>query len=147
PAVGQPASTASVSITITYTVLAVQKTDLSTIIQDKLAGQIDKIKQKLSDSFFNDATITVQSQPSSNSAVLAVNENTTAVPIIDKTAVKKLAEGKKAGDIKSAIGGWAGVQNVDVNLSPFWVSKAPTKDSKITVTLQEVKSSSNNSAP
>ncbi|MGH7156985.1 MAG: hypothetical protein ACREGG_02655, partial [Candidatus Saccharimonadales bacterium] len=42
PAVGQPASTASVSITITYTVLAVQKTDLSTIIQDKLAGQIDK---------------------------------------------------------------------------------------------------------
>jgi hypothetical protein len=33
------------------------------------------------------------------------------------------------------------VQSVDVKLSPFWVSKAPGKDSKITVVLKEVKAS------
>ncbi|HEX4775033.1 MAG TPA: hypothetical protein VH234_05960, partial [Candidatus Saccharimonadales bacterium] len=147
PAVGQPASTSTVAIKITYTVLAVQKSDLSTVIQAKLASQIDKTKQKLNGNFLNDADITVQSQPAPNSAVLAVNENTTAVPIIDIASVKKQAEGKKVGDIKSAIGNWAGVKSVNVQLSPFWVSKAPGKGSKITVILQEVKNSSNSSAP
>jgi hypothetical protein len=147
PAVGQPASTSNVTIKITYTVLAVQKSDLSTAIQAKLASQIDKTKQKLNGNFLNDANITVQSQPAPNSAVLAVNENTTTVPIIDIASVKKQAKGKKVGDIKSAIGNWAGVKSVDIKLSPFWVSKAPSKDSKITVVLQEVKNSSNSSAP
>jgi hypothetical protein len=147
PAVGQPASTASVVIKITYTVLAVKKDDLSQIIEAKLASQIDKTKQKLNGNFLGDASITVQSQPAPNSAVLAVNENTTAVPIISVASVKKAAEGNKTGDIKSAIGNWSGVKSVDVNLSPFWVSKAPKKDGKIIVILQEVKSSSNSSAP
>jgi hypothetical protein len=145
PAVGQPASTSNVSIKITYTVLTVKKSDLSQAIQDKLAGQIDKSKQKLNGNFLNDADITVQSQSGNNAATLSVNENTTAVPIINIASVKKQAEGKKAGDIKAAIGAWPGVKEVDVKLSPFWVSKAPGKDSKIKVVLQEVKASSGSS--
>lgn len=112
-----------------------------------MASQIDKTKQKLNGNFLNDANITVQSQSAPNSAVLTINEDTTAVPIINVATVKKVAEGKKVGDIKSAIGNWAGVKNVDVQLSPFWVSKVPNKDSKVTVVFQEVKSSSKNSAP
>lgn len=147
PAVGQPASTASVSIKITYTVLTVRKSDLSQAIQDQVASQIDKTKQKLNGNFLNDANIIVQSQSAPNSATLSVNENTTAVPIIDVAAVKKQTEGNKAGDTKAVISNWPGVKNVDVKLSPFWVSKAPKKPGKITVILQEVKNTSNNSAP
>lgn len=149
PAVGQPASTANVTIKITYTVLTVRKDDLSKIIEAKLASQIDKRKQKLSGNFLNDANITVQSQKSSNSAVLAVNEDTTTVPIIDTATVKKVAEGKKSGDVKAAINAWPGVKSVDVNLSPFWVSKVPKKDNKVTVILREERANStnNNSAP
>jgi hypothetical protein len=146
PAVGQPASTANVSIKVTYSVLTVKKDDLSQIIQAKTASQIDKTKQKLNGNFLNDATITVKSQSSPSTAVLGVNENTTAVPIINIASVKKQAEGNKVGDIKSAIGNWAGVKDVDVKLSPFWVSKVPKKDGKVTVILKEVKVSSNNSS-
>lgn len=146
PAVGQPASTANVSVKITYTVLTVQKSDLSQAIQAALVGQIDKTKQKLAGSFLNDADITVN-QTSPNSATLAINENTTAVPIIDAASVKKQAEGKKAGDIQSALGGWAGVKSVKVDLSPFWVSKAPSKAAKIKVVIVEDKSGSKSSAP
>jgi hypothetical protein len=144
PAVGQPASTANVSIKVTYTVLTVKKSDLSQAIQDKLASQIDKSKQKLNGNFLNDADITVQSQ-SASGAGLSVREDTTAVPIIDIASVKKQVEGKKSGDIKAAIGSWPGVKEVDVKLSPFWVSKAPGKDSKIKVVLQEVKASASSS--
>lgn len=148
PAVGQPASTANVTIKITYTVLTVKKSDLSKAIEDKTASQVDKSKQRLNGNFLQDANITVAGQNSPNSANLTVNEDTTAVPIIDTATVKKQSKGKKAGDIKSAIGNWGGVKDVDVKLSPFWVSKVPSKDSKIKVVLVEVKSSdSNNSAP
>ncbi len=147
PAVGQPASTATVTIKTTYTVLTVKKADLSQAIQDKLASQIDKTKQKLNGNFLNDATITVQSQGAPNSAVLGINEDTTAIPIINIASVKTQSKGKKVGDIKSAIGNWAGVKEVDVKLSPFWVSKVPSKTTKITVVLQEVKTTTSNSAP
>jgi len=147
PSVGQPASTANVSIKITYTVLTVKKTDLSQAIEAKLAGQIDKTKQKLSDSSLNDADVTVQNQPSPNAAILNLDVNTTAVPIISIAAVKKQAEGKKAGDIEQAINNWPGVKSVDVKLSPFWVSKVPGKDSKVTVKLVEDKASPSSGAP
>jgi hypothetical protein len=148
PSVGQPASNANVSVKITYSVLTVKKADLSQAIQDKLASQIDKSKQKLNGNFLNDANVTVQSQSAANAALLSIHEDTTAVPIIDVASVKKQAAGKKIGDIKSTIGNWPGVKNVDVSLGPFWVSKVPTKANKVTVILQEVKdSSSNSSAP
>jgi hypothetical protein len=147
PDVGQPASTANVSVKITYTVLTVKKSDLSQVIKDKLSGQIDKTKQKLNGDFLNDATVNVQSQPNPNSADLSISVDTTAVPIINVASVKKTVEGKKSGDIKAAISSWPGVKEVDVKLSPFWVSKAPHKDSKIKVVLQEVKDSSGSAQP
>ncbi|HSW78980.1 MAG TPA: hypothetical protein VLF88_03140 [Candidatus Babeliales bacterium] len=146
PAVGQPASTANVSIKVTHTVLTVTKDDLSKIIEAKLSNQVDKKKQRLNGNFLNDATITIQSLSSPTSAVLVVNEDTTAVPIIDPASVKTLAKGKKAGDIQAALNAWPGVKSVDVKLSPFWVSKAPKKDKKITVILKEEKTSSNSNS-
>lgn len=141
PAVGQPASNATVTIKTTYTVLTIKKDDLSKILQEKLAQQVDKKKQKLSDSLLADSNIAVQSQSAPNSAVLKVNVDTTAVPILSANSVKAVAKGKKAGDIRAAIGDWAGVKDVQVKMSPFWVSKAPSKDSKITVVIKQIKAS------
>jgi hypothetical protein len=141
PDVGQPASTANVSLKVTYSVLTVSKEDLTKALQTKLIDKIDEKKQKLNDNFFNDAEITVQGQNSTKTAIIHISEDTTVVPIISIATVKAVAKGHKVGDIKSAISGWPGVQSVDVKLSPFWVSKAPGKDSKITVVLKEVKAS------
>lgn len=139
PALGQQATTSTVVVEITYTVLVVQKSDLTKAITDALNKQIDKGKQKLSDTNVLDkATVTVQNQNSASSVTLNVEENTTAVPTLDIASIKKQATGQKVGDIKSAISGLPGVKSVDVNLSPFWVSKAP-KVSKITVVQQQVK--------
>ena len=142
PGVGQPASTASISIKITYSVLAVQKTDLTKAIADELNKQIDKSKQKIgTNDVLKDVSVNVQSQSSPTVAKLGVSEATTTVPIINTDVVKKMAEGQKAGDIKANLSNWPGVKNVDVKLSPFWVSKAPKKPGKIQVILQQVKSS------
>jgi hypothetical protein len=140
PAVGQPASTTNVSIQITYTVLIVQKSDLTKLINGTLEEQIDKTKQKISTTdVLKDASVTVQNQTAPGAATLNVSETTTAVPIIDVALVKKLSAGQKSGNIKATISAWPGIKNVDVKTSPFWVSKVPKKQNKITVVLQQVK--------
>jgi hypothetical protein len=140
PDVGQPASTANVTIKITYQVVVVSKEDLRTAINQKLAGQVNSAKQKLSvDDVLDNASVEVQNQSGDTKMTLAISEDSEAVPIISTTDIKKLAAGKKSGDIKAAIGGITGVQSVDVKMSPFWVSKAPKKPNKIIVKLHPVK--------
>lgn len=139
PAVGQAASDADVSIKIAYSVLVVFKEDLKKAITDELNKQIDPKKQKIgSDDVLQDVTVTVQSQKSSTVVTLNVNADTTAVPTIDTDSIKKQVGGKKAGEIQRLLGELPGVKSVEVEMSPFWVSKAP-KASKVTIIQQQVK--------
>ena len=145
PAVGQPASEANVSITISYSVLVIPKEEMKKAVTNELNEQIDKNKQKIgTDDVLEAITVSVQSQKSPTVATLSINADTTAVPIIDIDAIKKQVGGKKESEIKSLLGDLPGVKNVEVKMSPFWVSKAP-KASKITVVQQQIKTESSGS--
>jgi hypothetical protein len=140
PAVGSQASSTTVTSQTTYTVMVVKKDDLKNAIKAQLAKQINESRQKVNDEdILSGASIEVENQTSPTNATLAISENTDAVPIIDVAGVKNVAKGQKKGDIQSALSGIQGVKQVDVNLSPFWVSKAPKNTSKINVKLQHVK--------
>ena len=141
PALGQPATSVTVTIKITYSVLTVQKSDLQKIITDKLQSQIKQSEQRISGDVVQGAAVSVQSQSSPTVAVLSIDENTTAVPILNVNSIKQQSAGKKSGDISNVINALPGVKGVTVKLSPFWVSKAP-KAGKITVVQQQVKSGS-----
>lgn len=144
PSVGQPASTANVTTKITYTVLTVPKSDLRKAVTDELNKQIDKTKQKLSESdILNGLSVTVQSQPTPDSANLAINKDGTAIPIIHDSLVKAQIKGKKTAQVKEILTSYPGVKDVDVNLSPFWVSKVPKKEGKIKIVVQPLKESQN----
>lgn len=140
PDVGQPASTATVTVKITYSVLTVKKSDLEQAIKYALDKQVDSKKQKVTTrDLVKNAAISVQNQTSPTALVLNISENTTAVPIINAAAIKKQIIGMKAGEIRESLGKLPGVKSVDVSYSPFWVSKVPKNTSKITVVLQEAK--------
>ncbi len=144
--VGQAATTATVTVKITYTILAVKKDDLKKAVTGQINKQIDIKKQKLSDDDpLKGLSVSVASQESSTKATLQLSIDTTAIPILDVDGIKKTAAGQKTGDIRSALSILPGVQEVEVKFSPFWVSKAP-KASKITV-IQEQVSSSGNPSP
>jgi hypothetical protein len=143
PAIGQQASTAAVNIKITYSVIAVQKTNLEQLVSNALNKKVDQKKEKLSDKdVLKDLTITVQNQqPNSPNATLSLSKDTTAVPIIDEDNIKEALKGKKENQIKQYLLTYPGVKDVDVKFSPFWVSSAPGKTSKIKlVEQQQVKS-------
>jgi hypothetical protein len=143
PAVGQQASSAAVNIKITYSVIAVQKTNLEQFVTDQLNKKIDQKKEKVSDNdVLKDLSINVQSQQANSpNATLVLSKDTTAVPIIDVNAVKQNAKGKKESEIKNYVNTYPGVKDVDVKLSPFWISHAPKETGKITVVEKQVKAS------
>jgi hypothetical protein len=139
PSAGQPASTVSVSIKVTYSVLTVTKSDLQKMIGDTLSKQIDSNRQKLtSDDPLQGATVTVQGQSSPTAATLSISVTTTAMPIIDVPGIKKQVGGQKSGNIKDLVTNIPGVKDANVKMSPFWVSKAPKNTGKITIILQQV---------
>jgi hypothetical protein len=139
PAVGDQTDTASVSIKVTYSVLAVQKSDLETLVKDALNNQINKKKEKLTDdNVLSGLNVTVQNQNQAN-ATLAISKDSTAVPILDIQAIKNYAKGKKTNEIKNYINTYPGVKDVDVHLSPFWVSTAPKNPAKIKIVQNQLK--------
>jgi hypothetical protein len=144
PSVGQQASTASVSIKITYSVVAVQKTNLQQAVTDALNKQVDKKKEKLSDDDpLKNLTIAVQNQQANSpNATLSLSKDTTAVPIIDESAIKDQLKGKKENQIKDYLNSYPGIKDVEVKFSPFWVSSAPNKAGKIKLVEQQVTSDS-----
>jgi hypothetical protein len=145
PAVGQQTSSSNVSVKITYTVLTVKKEDLKKFLEDNLNSQIKDSSQKLSGDVLKDANISVQSQKSPTDATLNIGIETTAVPVIDTAAVKKQVKGQKKGNIQSSLSVLPGVKDVQVRLSPFWVSKVPNKEGKITIILKQEAEPDNNS--
>jgi hypothetical protein len=140
PDVGQQASTSNVSVKITFSVLAVGKKELREAVRSKLEKQIDKSKQKISDGDLLDhLTVSLSNQSSPSVASLSISKSTTAVPIIDVAAIKNQSGGKKSNEIKSLIKAYPGVKDVEVKMSPFWVSKAPKKPGKISVVMKQAK--------
>ncbi len=143
PAVGQPGATATVTVKITFSVLVVKKDDLKAAINNALASQIDKTKQKVEDSdLLAGATVSLSNQTSDTAATLNITEDTKAVPVLDSNSVKNQVKGLKKGDIQIIIGNITGVKAVDVKYSPFWVSKVPKNVNKIKVVITHVAGSS-----
>ena len=124
--------TATLSGTVTYSMIGVANSEISTYLNDyfkeQLKGQSD---QRIYDT----------GVPSANFSNTNIGDNVTSQltadgkigPKIDDNEVKKLAEGKRLGDIQSALQSIQGISNVNVKYSPFWVSKAPNNPNRISV--------------
>jgi hypothetical protein len=137
PSVGQEAENANVQVKITYSVLAVKKDDLEKAVTDAAKNQFDKKKQELADQdILSDLSVNVQNQKKAD-ATLEISKEATAIPIIDQNSIKEQAKGQKPSTIQNFIESYPGVEKVDVHLSPFWVSKAPNKTGKISITLEQ----------
>lgn len=137
PSVGQQATSATVSVTTTYSVLALKKDDLTKLITNYAKKQIDSAKQTIETTdILKEVKISVASQSSSTDSTLNVEGEVKAIPVIKAEDVINDSAGKKKGDIKTVISGLPGVKSVDIHLSPFWVSKVPGDHSKIRVTIQ-----------
>ncbi|MGB4762846.1 MAG: hypothetical protein WBP12_05840 [Candidatus Saccharimonas sp.] len=135
PAVDAEASDgkATLSGEVTFTLVAVSRSELSKLLDEYFAQQIDgKTDQKVYDNGVKSASFTgVSASDKGYSANIAANGK--IGPKIDEEAIKNFAKGKRYGEIQSYIQDINGVDSVDVKFSPFWVQSAPNDTKRIEV--------------
>lgn len=138
---GDKATTVTVTISITYTMFGTNKANLLALVKDDVGQQADLDKQAILDDGLSKATFTIDDL-SDTKARISLENTATLGPKIDTVALKSQIAGKKSGDAKEVINQLPGVTDVDIKLSPFWVSSIPKNTDKIVV--QVGKAAANN---
>jgi hypothetical protein len=144
--VGMEASSVTVTEVVTYSMFGATQSDLTTVIDNQVNSQIDAAKQSVLDTGLANGVFNVNSQ-SATAAQLNLSTVATAGPHLDVNAIKQQVAGERAGQIKSQLSGNPDVTSVNVSISPFWVSSAPKKTSRITINIAKPKTTVKASSP
>lgn len=134
PGVGQEVSgTATLTTTVTYSLSAVAKADVSKFLDDYFKDQIKGLDdRRIYDNGADKASFT-DITPADKGFTANLVATAKIGPKIEDENVKEQAKGKRYGEIQSSIEAIQGVDNVDVKFWPFWVSTAPNDAKKIKV--------------
>lgn len=135
-AVGDQADNVTVTATYTYTMYGTAQKNLDTLLDDDIKSQVDTSKETILTNGLDQAQVKVLSS-AATSKKISLQTTGTVGPDLHLNDIKKQAAGKKTGDVVPQIKNLPGVTDVEVHLSPFWVSSVPHNTSKITVTVEK----------
>ncbi|HSX52986.1 MAG TPA: hypothetical protein VLF90_01290, partial [Patescibacteria group bacterium] len=141
--VGDQVSDVTVTAVTTYHMLGVNQDDLQKLVANDVKGKIDTTKQAISDYGLGVATFTFVSKKSNTEQTLTLQTTVVAGAQINASNLKKQLAGKKKGDATDLIEGLPSVQKATVSFSPFWVSKVPSKASRVTITVEKPQAKAN----
>jgi hypothetical protein len=130
---GTQASNVTVTESVTYTMYGAKQSDIQTILDNSINTQIDTSKQSIQNDGLSQSSISVPTTGSGSTLDISIQTQATIGPHINLNSLKSQVEGKQTGDVKSLISQLPGVTNVQVSLSPFWVSSVPKNPAKISI--------------
>lgn len=134
--VGDEADSVTVTATYTYTMFGTAQQNLDTLLNDDIKSQVDTSKETILTNGLSDAIIKVIDS-SSTTRKISLQATGTVGPDLHPDDIKKQAAGRKSGDVMPEIKNLPGVTDVQVNLSPFWVSSVPKNTNKITIVVEK----------
>lgn len=134
PDVGQQATQAKLTVETTYTILGLARSDIDQLLNSALKSALDT---KPDQNIFSNGDNAIQFsnfQKFDNGTYSARLATTGYIGTkIDTDALAKQLEGKRFGEIQAIVNQIPNVDNVDIKLSPFWVSSAPGDPKKIDI--------------
>ncbi|MBP7767006.1 hypothetical protein KA068_00600 [Candidatus Saccharibacteria bacterium] len=140
PAVDSPADTVVVVVKLTYSELAVKKTDLSSLLDAEVKRKIDTNQQMIQDNGSSNSKIRITSALDA-AGILKFQLTTLAVsgPQIEVASIKSQIAGKSKTEANDILKSRQGVKNVEIQFSPFWVSSFPGSSDKIDIRFEKSK--------
>lgn len=139
PAADSEAGEVTVTVTAIYTMLGAKQEDVVKVLEANIKSQIDITKQNILDNGLGAASIRIEERQPSDITRFTLQTTAKAGVEQNEQVIKAAIAGKKKGEVKTIIGSRPGVRDVTVTTSPFWVSKVPSKQSKITVIFEQQK--------
>jgi len=137
PAVNEEAEETTVTIETIYTMLGINRDDLSQLVKKDVSGEQSLKGQAITDDGIDQSIMRINNQPSVSEAFISFRTSVTAGPEIDEIAIKENIKGKKRGEAESYIKNQPGVEDATIDYSPFWVYSTPRAVSKITITINK----------
>jgi hypothetical protein len=132
--VGDTANSVTVTEVTTYSMFGVHQSDLKTLVDNNVQGQINTSKQSILSEGLDTAVFSVNNA-TGTTAQLTMQATAVAGPQLNTNGIKQEVAGQKPGNIKSQLETDPDVTNVTIKLSPFWVTSVPKKTSRITVDI------------
>lgn len=133
PALDQEAATGKAKLTIstTFTIYAVPKTDLESYLNQSIKSQLDsQATQKVYNTGIDKASIS-NFRKEGDTLTASVASSGQIGPVIDEETIKEKVKGKIYGEVQSSLQTIDGVQDVDVQFPYFWVRAVPNNTDKI----------------
>lgn len=126
PNIGETATKAKVTQETTYKLAGLQRTDVDAILQDSVNEALKDKPDQQAYSYGED-TIAFQTYQRIDDHTTKTKMATTAYigPKIDTTQLAQQLAGKRYGEIQATVNEIPGVESVEIDFSPFWVTKAP----------------------
>lgn len=140
PGVGQEATEATITSTMTYTVIGVKEDQLKDLIRDSVKDKVDDAREMIQSTGLGSATIRLSDKQPDGKVTGTVQSIVVIGPKLDIENLKKLVAGKKKSQTLSSIQDLPGVEDVTVSYSPFWVFSTPGKTGKISITIEQASS-------
>ena len=135
PKVGDESANGKAKLTVstTYTIIAIPKADIQLYLNSELEKQIaNSPNQKVYDDGINSVSLTEYDKKADSATVKIVTTAKTG-PSISEADIKAKVKGKIYGDAQAALESINGVVSADAKFSYFWVRTVPNDDSKISV--------------
>lgn len=143
PAVGAEASSATLTIQVTYTELAVDRGKLAQLTKAQEQKQVGNENQIYDDGVANMKITAGKAEDGGGAQRMHAETNAYAGGKIDKTALAKQLKGKKYGEAADLASHLDGVERAEVAISPSWTTSMPGITSHIHIDIRVSNNSSN----
>lgn len=144
PGADSESAEVTVNVSITYTMVGAEKDGLIELLEDDIKSKIDKDKQNILDNGIDNSTIKIESKNPNGLTKFTLETTALAGVEQNESDIKKAVFGKKKKEVESILRERPGVEGVEVDYSPFWVYKVPSKESKINVQFEQQDTNSSN---
>lgn len=133
-----PDGKGTVSITATYSIKTVAKSELKSFLKQKIDSEIDgsETPQRVYDYGVDNAKLT-EFTVSGGADRVKITAIAKVGPKLDADQIKEDAKGKKAGEIREELKLIDGVSEVETKFSYFWVTRIPSNTDRIEVEFNQ----------
>lgn len=125
PEVGSEAPNGTVNIEITYSALAVMKSDLSNLTRSQVQSQIGEDKEIYDDGSDNLVLAAVGAPAPSGAQSFDAKASAFAGNRINKDELAKAIKGKKYGEATEIANQTADVERTEITITPSWATRMP----------------------
>ena len=136
PGVDQEATSAKLTMETTYTLIGIKRADLKKVYDNYLEAQL---KGDESQEVFKSGDESTQfssfQKLADGSYTIRATASAQIGPRIDSDKIASDSRGKMVGEVRQAVQSIQGVEKVDVELSPFWITRVPGDTGRIKVTF------------